>query len=268
MRRSAFLLAVTVAIAAPQFVPAAAQDVDLELVLAVDVSGSMDAEERALQRNGYSAAFRHPEVIAAIASGPLRRIVVTYVEWAGSDDQEVMIPWMTLASPEDSFAFADMIAATETLRENGTSISDGLEFASGLFASSGVAGTRRVIDVSGDGPNNIGLPVTPIRDRVTSNGITINGLAILPGPSGRYSPYEIAELDIYYEQCVIGGPGAFIVTVDNMSQFAAAIRRKLVLEIAGIMPEARLTPVSLVDPRIDCMIGERKLERFRSSFSG
>jgi hypothetical protein len=266
MQRSAFLLSVMVAVAAPHLAAAAPDGVDLELVLAVDVSGSMDAEERALQRNGYAAAFRHPEVIAAIASGPLRRIVVTYVEWAGSDDQEVVVPWTILASPEDAFALADMIAETETLRENGTSISDGLEFASGLFASSGVAGLRRVIDVSGDGPNNVGLPVASVRDRVAAEGITINGLAILPGPSVRSSPYEIAELDIYYEQCVIGGPGAFIVTVDNMSQFPAAIRRKLVLEIAGVAPDARLIPVSLVEPRIDCLIGEQKLERFLSSF--
>jgi len=228
----------------------------------------MDSEERALQRNGYAAAFRHPEVIAAIASGPLRRIAVAYVEWAGSDDQEVVVPWTILASPEDAFAFADMIAETESLRENGTSISDGLEFASGLFVSSGAEGMRQVIDVSGDGPNNIGLPVASVRDQVAAAGITINGLAILPGPSGGFSPYEIAELDIYYEQCVIGGAGAFIVAVDNMSQFPAAIRRKLVLEIAGIMPEARLIPVSVVGPRIDCMIGERKLEHFTSSFPG
>jgi hypothetical protein len=257
-----------VAVAAPCLATAAPAKVDLELVLAVDVSGSMDSEERALQRNGYAAAFRHPEVIAAIASGPLRRIVVTYVEWAGSDDQEVVVPWMTLASPVDAFAFADMIAETETLRENGTSISDGLEFASGLFASSGVAGMRQVIDVSGDGPNNNGLPITAVRDRVVAAGITVNGLAILSGPSGGFSPYEIAELDIYYEQCVIGGPVAFIVTVDNMSQFPAAIRRKLVLEIAGTVPESRLIPVSLVGPRIDCMIGEQKLERFLLSFPG
>lgn len=262
--RSVLLLPVMSAVVAPQLAAAAPERVDLELVLAADVSGSMDSGERALQRNGYAAAFRHPEVIAAIASGPLRRIAVTYVEWAGSDDQEVMVPWTILDSPEDAFAFADMIAGTETERENGTSISDGLEFAAGLFAASGAAGLRRVIDVSGDGPNNTGLPVALARDRVVAGGITINGLAILPGRSG--GPYEIAELDVYYEHCVIGGPGAFIFTADDMSRFPTAIRRKLVLEIAGIEPEARLIPASTVLPRIDCLIGERKLENFLSSF--
>lgn len=242
---------------------AAAQEdyVDLELVLAVDVSRSMDAEEQKLQRDGYAAAFRHPEVVSAIASGPLGRIAVTYVEWAGPEVQTVLVPWMILAKPEDSFAFADRIGAAKVLRERGTSISGGLEFSADLFATSGVSGLRRTIDISGDGPNNMGLPVAPMRDQVVAGGITINGLPILLRPGGGYGAFNIANLDIYYEDCVIGGPGAFIVTVDDVAEFPAAIRRKLVLEIAGQHPGAKLIPVAAA-PRADCLIGEKRRQRY------
>jgi hypothetical protein len=243
--------------------PAPAQDdyVDLELVLAVDVSRSMDAEEQRLQRDGYASAFRHPEVVAAIASGPIGRIAVTYVEWAGPEIQTVLVPWTILANPEDAFAFADRIGAAKVLRERGTSISGGLEFSAGLFATSGVSGLRRTIDVSGDGPNNMGPPVAQMRDQVVAAGITINGLPILLRPGGGYGAFNIDNLDVYYEDCVIGGPGAFIVTVDDVAEFPAAIRRKLVLEIAGHYPEAKLIPVA-VAPRTDCLIGEKRRQRY------
>lgn len=238
------------------------ESVDLELVLAVDVSRSMDFEEQELQRDGYAAAFRHPEVVAAIVSGPLGRIAVTYVEWAGPDIQVVMVPWTIVAGPEDAQAFADEIGTAEMLRERGTSISGGLEFAAGLFAVSGVEGLRRTIDISGDGPNNMGLPVARVRDQVVAAGITINGLPIMLRPGGGFGAYGIRELDIYYEDCVIGGPGAFIVTVDEPSQFPAAIRRKLVLEIAGVLPLPGLTPAVATVPRIDCLVGEKRRERY------
>lgn len=241
---------------------ARAESVDLELVLAVDVSRSMDFEEQELQRDGYAAAFRHPEVLAAIASGPLGRIAVTYVEWGGPDIQVVMVPWTIIVGPGDALAFADRIEAAEMLRERGTSISGALEFASGLFSSSDIEGLRRTIDVSGDGPNNMGLPVTQARDKAVAAGITINGLPIMLRPGGGFGVYGIRELDIYYEDCVIGGPGAFIVTVDNPSQFPAAIRRKLVLEIAGAPPPPQLMPVVATAARIDCLIGEKRRERY------
>ena len=247
---------------APHHAAAQAQGVDLELVLAVDVSRSMDFEEQELQRDGYAAAFRHAEVIAAIASGPLGRIAVTYVEWAGPGVQTVVIPWTVIASPEDAFAFADKVATAEILRERGTSISSGLEFAAGLFAGSGVEGLRRAIDVSGDGPNNMGLPVTRVRDEVVAAGITINGLPIMLRPGGGFGAFGIADLDVYYEDCVIGGPGAFIVTVDKLAQFPAAIRRKLVLEIAGVLPPPQLVRIAASAPRIDCLIGEKRRERY------
>jgi hypothetical protein len=262
-----------VAITAPSVLPATATEryptgsggtVDLELVLAVDASGSMDLAEQKLQRDGYAAAFRHPEVLAAIASGLTGRIAVVYVEWAGSEDQEVIVPWTVIASPEDAFAFADKIAAVHSLRENGTSISGALEFASRLFASSGVNALKRVIDVSGDGPNYTGPPVVPVRNRVVAEGIVINGLPIvLSRASGAY---DIAEIDDYYEDCVIGGPGAFLVAVDDISRLPAAIRWKLVLEIAGIAPEPQLIRAAIAAPRIDCLIGEKKLARFLATF--
>jgi hypothetical protein len=241
---------------------AQAKHVDLELVLAVDVSRSMDIEEQQLQRDGYAAAFRHPEVVSAIASGPLGRIAVTYVEWAGPNVQTVVVPWTIIAGESSALAFSDKIATTAISRERGTSISGGLDFASRLFAESGVQGLRRTIDVSGDGPNNMGLPVVSVRDQVVADGITINGLPIMLRPGGGFGAYGIRELDIYYEDCVIGGPGAFLVTVDDTAQFPEAIRRKLVLEIAWTEPEPRLIPVSALAPRIDCLIGEKRRERY------
>jgi hypothetical protein len=247
-------------------VPAAAQgiDVDLELVLAVDVSRSMDFEEQRLQRDGYVAAFKHPEVIQAIQSGSTGRIAVTYVEWAGPAYQSVIVPWTVLASEADAHAFAGKLGQGEMMRERGTSISSSLFFTSQLFEGSGVNAARQAIDVSGDGPNNMGPPVVPMRDRVVAQGITINGLPILLRPGGGFGPYGIADLDIYYEDCVIGGPGAFMITVTDVEQFPEAIRRKLVLEIAGAMPEPKLIPAAAFapQPRIDCLIGEKSRGRW------
>ena len=248
--------------------PAAASaqgvDVDLELVLAVDVSRSMDFEEQRLQRDGYVAAFRHPEVIQAIESGATGRIAVTYVEWAGPAHQTVIVPWTILASEADARAFADKLGEGEMMRERGTSISSGLFFTSQLFEGSGVNAPRQAIDVSGDGPNNMGPPVVPMRDRVVAQGITINGLPILLRPGGGFGPYGIADLDVYYEDCVIGGPGAFMITVTDVEQFPEAIRRKLVLEIAGAVPEPKLIPAAafVPQPRIDCLIGEKSRGRW------
>ncbi|HET7716507.1 MAG TPA: DUF1194 domain-containing protein [Bauldia sp.] len=245
--------------------PAIAQvEVDLELVLAVDISRSMDYEEQQLQREGYVEALRHPEVIEAIRSGAVGRIAVTYVEWAGPFHQAMVVPWTIVSNLAEAEAFAAQVAAAPLVRERGTSISQGLDFASGLFASSGAAGYRRAIDVSGDGPNNMGVPVAPVRDRIVAEGITINGLPIMLKTSYAFGPYSIPNLDVYYEDCVIGGPGAFMITVDDPARFAIAIRRKLVLEIAGLMPEPRLMKATSVtpEPRVDCMIGEKQRGRW------
>ena len=251
---------------------ASSQDyVDLELVLAIDISRSMDLDELKLQRDGYVEAFRHPEVIRAIETGPNGRIAVTYVEWAGAAFQSVLVPWSIISNRAEAEAFAARIDASPVERERGTSISQGLDFSAGLFASSGVTGVRRAIDVSGDGPNNIGLPVAPMRDRIVADGITINGLPIMLKAVTAAGPYNIPNLDLYYEDCVIGGPGAFVITVDDPTRFALAIRRKLVLEIAGAVPQgppreagARAVPVADVRPapRVDCLVGEKARSRW------
>ena len=235
-------------------------EVDLELVLAVDVSRSMDLREQELQREGYVNAFRHPEVISAIGSGMLGRIAVTYIEWAGPGSQKIVVPWMVIDGDESANAFADRLD-TQISRLRGTSISGALRFASTLFGGNGIEGMRRVIDISGDGPNNMGPAVVPVRDAVLADGVTINGLPIMLNAAND-GFYSIRDLDIYYEDCVIGGPGAFLVTVESSDRFTEAIRRKLVLEIAGAEPE--LMPVAMLGekPRIDCRIGERMRERW------
>jgi hypothetical protein len=245
--------------------PAAAQvaDVDLELVLAVDVSRSMDYDEQELQRQGYVAAFRHPEVIQAITSGALGKVAVTYMQWAGPFYQDVIVPWTIIGSREEAEAFAALLDKAPIMRETGTSISGGLDGAAKQFASSGARGVRQAIDVSGDGPNNMGAPVVPIRDQLIEQGITINGLPIMLKVNDPFGAFNIANLDAYYEDCVIGGPGAFMVTVDDVNGFEKAIRRKLVLEIAGRQPA--IVPVAetfRATPRADCMIGEKTRGRW------
>ena len=236
------------------------QEVDLELVLAVDVSRSMDPTEQELQKDGYVAALQHPEVLAAIRAGMLGKIAVTYVEWAGASSQEVIAPWAVIEDAQTAGSFANQISAAQPSRIMRTSISGAITFASGLFEGNGFTSTRQVIDVSGDGPNNSGLPILPSRQAVLDRGITINGLPIMVHED-RFSGYSIRELDFYYEDCVIGGPGAFLITVDSIDRIAEAIRRKLVLEIAGA--PARILPVQFAAerPQMDCLIGEKLWQR-------
>jgi hypothetical protein len=231
--------------------------VDLELVLAVDVSLSMDLDEQRLQREGYVAAFRDPEIHKAITSGPHARIAVTYIEWAGTASQAVVIAWTVLDSPAAAEAFASKLEQVPITRARFTSISSALSFSRDLFASSGAAGIRRVIDVSGDGPNNAGFPVQPVRDDVVAAGIVINGLPImLKAPTS--SMFDIPDLDHYYAACVIGGTGSFLVPVRDLAEFKLAIRRKLLLEISGLMPPPRIIPVqNTQDDGFDCLIGEK-----------
>lgn len=236
---------------------AAENAVDLELVLAVDVSLSMDLDELRLQRRGYVAAFRHPEVIAAITSGRLGRIAVTYLEWGGAGTGRMMLPWTVIDGMPAAERFASSLATARINRFHRTSISDILVKAGALFDGNGFTGTRRVIDVSGDGPNNQGPSVTSARDAVIRRGITINGLPILLKAAERPAWFDVATLDRYYKDCVIGGEGAFIVRVRSPGEFAAAIRRKLVLEIAGIQAGVRLAQLRWPSPATDCLIGER-----------
>lgn len=233
---------------------AAQTPVDVELVLAVDVSQSMDRGELALQRQGYIDAVVHPQVLRAIRGGMYGRVAVTYVEWGAS--QGVMTPWTLIEDAAGAAAFAEALAAQPLRTIHGTSISGALRFAAGLFAANGFEGFRQVIDVSGDGPNSSGPPVVPARDATLAQGVIINGLPIiLRQPS--YTFYSIPDLDIYYADCVIGGPGSFVLPVDHSDQLADAIRQKLVLEIAGVPPRMMPAVASATGPRIDCLIGEK-----------
>jgi hypothetical protein len=230
--------------------------VDVELVIAVDVSYSMDPEEQKLQREGYVEALRSREFLHALHEGAHGKIAITYFEWAGQFDQKIIMPWRLIEGPESADAVAAEIAGAPYRRASRTSISGGLLFGSKLFESSGYRGTRRVIDVSGDGANNAGELIVPVRDGVLAQGITINGLPIMlkrPNPG----TMDIENLDVYYEDCVIGGPGAFVVPIHNTSQFIDATRTKLILEVAGRQPELCVIPASADKPRISCTIGEQ-----------
>jgi hypothetical protein len=230
--------------------------VDVQLVIAVDVSYSMDPDEQALQREGYIAGLTSLEFMRAIREGIHGKVAVTYFEWAGPYDQKIVVPWRLIDGPEAADAFANEIAAAPYRRASRTSISGALTFAKPLFDDSGFKGIRHVIDVSGDGANNSGPLVTLVRDEVVSAGITINGLPIM---LKRPNPFtmDIEHLDIYYEDCVIGGPAAFVVPIRERAQFKEATRTKLLLEVAGRAPGRAVLPASAQAPRISCAIGEQ-----------
>jgi hypothetical protein len=229
---------------------------DIELILAVDVSYSMDMDELAVQREGYAQAIVSKEFLQALKAGQTGKIAVTYFEWAASNDQKIIIPWRVIDGPETADAVAEEILKTPIRRASRTSISGAINFAMPLFEENPYHGLRRVIDISGDGPNNNGLPVIGARDAALEKGITINGLPIMvKEPS--YSTMDIDNLDLYYEDCVIGGPGSFVVTIKDRDKFKEAIRTKLLLEIAGRTPERPVVPAAGREARVNCMIGEK-----------
>jgi hypothetical protein len=247
-------------IAAPALKPEVADKqsaptVDVELVIAVDVSYSMDLDELAVQREGYARAIVSKEFLQALRTGPNSKISVTYFEWSASSDQKVIIPWRLIDGPETADAVAVEIMKTPVRRGSRTSISGAILFAVPMFDEDPYRGLRRVIDISGDGPNNNGPPITPVRDQALANGIVINGLPIMvKEPSN--STTDIDNLDWYYEDCVIGGPGSFVVPIKDRENFKEAIRAKLIREVAGRTTERAVVPTSEKEPRISCMIGE------------
>src|SRR6266480_2740645 len=179
--------------------------VDVELVIAVDISYSMDLDELAVQREGYAQAIVSKEFLQALKTGPKSKLAVTYFEWSASSDQKIIIPWRVVDGPESADAVAGEIMKTPVRRGSFTSISGAINFAMPLFDENPYRGLRRVIDISGDGPNNNGAPVPFARAAALEKGITINGLPIMvKEPS--YSTMDIDNLDLYYEDCVIGGP--------------------------------------------------------------
>jgi hypothetical protein len=230
-------------------------EVDLALVLAVDVSTSMDPDEQNLQRQGYVEAFRSPSVHQAIHSGILGRIAVAYVEWAGAHPhvQNVVVPWTILENAKDSLSFAERLARAPIRRGAGTSISEAIDFSLSLFSFGPFLPARRVIDISGDGSNNQGPLVTEARDKAVARGVTINGLPImLRRPDRR----EDATLDAYYRDCVIGGPNAFMIPVRERRQFLTETRTKIINEIASQPESAGLVHSAGNSPQTDCDTSE------------
>lgn len=233
-----------------------AEPVDVELVLATDISYSMDLDELAVQREGYADAIISPDFLQALKAGRRGKVAITYFEWAASNDQKLIIPWRLIEGPETAGAVSDEIRKIPVRRASRTSLSGAINFAMPLFDNSGYNGVRRVIDISGDGPNNNGEPVAIPREAALQKGITINGLPIMvKEPS--YSTMDIENLDWYYEDCVIGGPGAFVIPIKGKEQFKEAIRTKLVLEVAGRQPARNVVHVSDKEPRVSCTIGEQ-----------
>jgi len=228
--------------------------VDTELVIAVDVSNSMDPDEQKLQREGYIAGLTSREFLSALRDGSHGKVAITYFEWAGLYDQRIVMPWRLIDGPESADAVASEIARAPYRRAPRTSIFGALQFAKPLFDASGYGGIRRVIDVSGDGVNNMGPPVTLIRDEVIAAGIIINGLPIMLKRAVGYGMWEMQfeNLDVYYEDCVTGGPGSFVIPIKERDQFKEATRKKLVLEIAGRTPERRVVPAQARMPRVFC----------------
>ncbi|WP_075292119.1 DUF1194 domain-containing protein [Pararhizobium arenae] len=245
--------------ATPAAISPGGEEVDVELVLAVDMSGSMDMEEAEIQRSGYVAAISHPDFINAVRAGMLGRVAISYFEWAGSVNETSLVDWQVIETGEDAAEFAAAIASRPVATRRGTSISNALFYGMRLIEGNGYAGLRQVIDVSGDGPNNMGPPVAPARDAAVKAGIIVNGLAILVRPSMSAGP-----LDTYYADCVIGGAGSFVVPVHRRDDFAVAIRQKLVMEITQRQPPARVFPTA--GAASDCMIGEKLRPRYFDRF--
>ena len=208
--------------------PVRAAPVDVELVLAVDASGSVDEEEYVLQRAGYAKAFSHPRVIDAIRSGVHRAIAVTYVEWTGPGLYEVIAGWTLIDDAESARAFADkLFTSPRELFSGGTAVGDAIIYSATLFDDNGFEGARRVIDISGDGPTNKGRPASWARDEAVRQGITINGLPIID---------EYYGLHVFFLDHVIGGPGAFAIPAKDFASFQSAVLSKLIREIAGAPP--------------------------------
>ena len=259
----AILFFLIAALTWPSSTKAQMTEVDLELVLLVDVSRSMSEDELELQRRGYAEALVSEDVFKAVQSGLLQTLALTYVEWAGS--QQIVVDWQLIQTREDLDAFAKQLTVKFDPALRRTSISGALEFAADHIEYNTYRGLRRVIDISGDGPNNLGPLVTRARDATVAKGITINGLPLMTD-DGAFSNFYLERLDIYYQTCVIGGPGAFVIPVYVWPDFADAVRRKLVLEIAGYAPPARIIRAQSParDPR-NCQVGEKIWRDFQQN---
>lgn len=269
----AFALVLVAAAAFPRGAAAAEQmPVDLELILAVDISGSIDPEEARLQREGYAKAISHPDVVKAITGGIHGRIALAYFEWADGYTQTALLDWTMVQDRASAETVARRLLDEPIRTARRTSISGAIDFALPRFGSGPYRGLRRVLDISGDGPNNDGGPVDLARDRALAAGIVINGLPIMNGRANTWGFPVLEDLDKYYEGCVIGGPGAFVVVAENFDTFGEAVRRKLILEIAAAPvpawpagPEPGLRPQRAQQAQgyaKGCDIGERQSRDF------
>jgi len=235
-------------------------EVDVELLLAVDVSRSMSRAELEVQRRGYAAALRSPGVIAAIEAGLTGQIALSYVEWAGAGSQTIVVDWTVISDAAGARAFAARLMDTQTPPSRRTSISGALDYARNAIQTNAYDGLRKVIDISGDGPNNEGGAVDHARNRVLAEGITINGLPLLTRERND-GAWPAVDLEAYYRACVIGGPASFVIPVHSWEGFADAVRRKLVLELVGLTPDDIAPPTAQIwrasaPPRINCGHGD------------
>jgi hypothetical protein len=218
-------------------------EVDIELIMAVDVSGSVDDDEAKLLRHGHVAALRHPQIIKAIQGGFIGKIAATYVEWAGYGHIETIVGWQVIKDKQSAESFAARILKAPYRTAARTAISDMIMASIGSFEKNGFSGTRRVLDLAGDGANNFGIPVHAARDRAVDQGIIINGIPVLSNEHDGFKYTTAQYLDAYYQKCVIGGAGSFVVVANGFADFARAIKRKMILEIA-LLPPAPLVRAS------------------------
>jgi hypothetical protein len=258
----------------------AAERVDLELIMVADVSRSIDEDEARLQREGVAAAFLSADVIGAIRAGLRGRIAVAYIDYSSRPFNKVVVDWRIIHDQESANGFAQVLLKAPLTDGSRTSISDAIEHAVQMLEGNAITGTRRIIDVAGDGPNNHGRLVSQVRDETVAKGITINGLPIVEDPGLQFrSRYYLPDLDQYYLGCVIGGRGAFHVPARNFKDFARAIKKKLILEIANRVLDRRpigharvikasghggapgLTVPAGPGYRLGCDIGERMRNR-------
>jgi len=238
----AIRLLLTLIFAGAGFIPvaapmaaAAAEPVDLLLVLAADVSRSVDGTKFQLQREGYAAAVSDPRVLEAIRSGRNGRIGLTFIEWSGSGSQRVLVDWTVIGDAESAKGFGDRLLEAPRSFADRTSISSAIDFAMGQLARAPYESARRTIDVSGDGTNNAGRDVTLARDEALAQGVTINGLVILSETPLSWNPDHTnppGGLDNYYRRNVVGGPGSFVLVAENFGSFGQAMIKKMIAEVA------------------------------------
>lgn len=241
----------------------AAGPVDAAIVLAVDVSGSMDLEELEVQRAGYIAALRHPDLMRIVGALPNRRIALAHFEWAGDVRAGSTVPWTIVDGPAALEGFAAAVEALPIATSRGTSISRAIHHGLDLVAAAEFDAERWVIDVSGDGPNNVGPPVLEARARATAAGVTVNGLPIVLRPS-----QGVDFLPQYYAECVVGGLGAFVMPARSPEELAPAIQRKLFRELIGAVDDPEAAAITRVSDHapIDCLIGEKRRQRREGAF--